>query len=483
MLADFLLSNPSEIMMLNLVVGFPVTFSAYWLVHAMHKGAAPGQRLRFAWGWGLGAVVLFGASVLLDRLFVSPLYFLNGDLWRYAWNGLDAVAVASLLALFVAAIVSNVWRAIMATIGSLAYLTVQEGYPFAPVFTIHSNAETWALHGCLAVGVVAMGLGTMFMTSPSHISRALAALSSCWGMKLLSWTLMSAHRPATSILTTQFAEVSPLSMFLFSVMLLVGIAIAFIESRRMKSDTYRREILADSEKRLQLLVDASQEAIVVTRNGIVQDSNRIFRTLSGQELPLGVRLAQILPCLEAEGGCNAQDQLTGQSGKRLVTADGREVRVKVHSQDLGDGRVVHAIQDLTGALQAQDRIRELAANDGLTGIANRRTFDEAVAQATADGVRDRRVRGNYLALMMIDLDRFKPVNDTYGHGIGDAVLRQIAQRFKQLLREGDLLARIGGDEFALLAHLPDRDAGQNLAERIVAEASRAFEIDDVSISL
>jgi diguanylate cyclase (GGDEF)-like protein/PAS domain S-box-containing protein len=115
------------------------------------------------------------------------------------------------------------------------------------------------------------------------------------------------------------------------------------------------------------------------------------------------------------------------------------------------------------------RLRHLAGHDALTGVANRTEFRDRLAHALAIGERD-------LAVAFCDLDGFKPVNDTYGHLGGDAVLIQVADRLRGCLRTGDELARIGGDEFTvLLRNVPDRDAAHHVAERLLASARDPFD--------
>ena len=112
--------------------------------------------------------------------------------------------------------------------------------------------------------------------------------------------------------------------------------------------------------------------------------------------------------------------------------------------------------------EAERRLRELASTDALTGLANQRAFHDRMAEEVARSSR----YGHPLSLVLLDLDRFKLVNDRNGHQVGDTVLREVARRLARLARAGDLAARVGGEEFALL--LPDTDA-----EGAVALAERA----------
>jgi diguanylate cyclase (GGDEF)-like protein len=128
---------------------------------------------------------------------------------------------------------------------------------------------------------------------------------------------------------------------------------------------------------------------------------------------------------------------------------------------------------------ARDSAEHKAMTDGLTGLANRRGFEAALARA-ASAAR----RGRPFALMLLDLDRFKAVNDTHGHAAGDAVLAAVAQALRQETRGEDLAARLGGDEFALI--LPGQ-AGEErllrLAGRMIAAIERPVAFEGLSLSV
>jgi diguanylate cyclase (GGDEF)-like protein len=107
--------------------------------------------------------------------------------------------------------------------------------------------------------------------------------------------------------------------------------------------------------------------------------------------------------------------------------------------------------------------------DGLTGLPNRRAFDEELAREVARAARS----GAPLALVVLDVDRFKAVNDGHGHPAGDAVLREVAARAAAAIRQGDLAARLGGEEFALLLPGADLSGAAELAERVRAAVAGA----------
>ena len=142
---------------------------------------------------------------------------------------------------------------------------------------------------------------------------------------------------------------------------------------------------------------------------------------------------------------------------------------------LGTGLVIFAFRRLQDArvetrrrLLAEREARTLALSDPLTGLANRRRFDDALAQALAKPP----ASGSCHALMTLDLNGFKTVNDVHGHGVGDELLGQVAARLRRAVRHDDLVARLGGDEFAVLAQgLLGAEAAMGSAIRIL----QAFE--------
>lgn len=142
-------------------------------------------------------------------------------------------------------------------------------------------------------------------------------------------------------------------------------------------------------------------------------------------------------------------------------------RVDVHRLRAGDrvrvGKFVAryvAAGDPMGTELAE--LARASRRDVLTGLPNRRAFDEELAREVARAGRDAKP----LAVVMLDVDRFKVVNDTHGHAAGDAVLREVAARAAAAVRAGDLVARIGGEEFVLLLHGADLTGALELAERV-----------------
>ncbi len=163
----------------------------------------------------------------------------------------------------------------------------------------------------------------------------------------------------------------------------------------------------------------------------------------------------------------------------LRSAEGRETIILVSATSVlaADGVVDYieaSMIDVTERKKAQDELTYLAKFDRLTGLANRYLFKESLRRELARSLRHNR----RIALLMIDLDRFKEVNDTLGHDAGDALLKAVGNRLRRCTRQSDLVARLGGDEFAVLLEVDDAgaDAVAVVAQKISESLGQPYKI-------
>lgn len=256
-----------------------------------------------------------------------------------------------------------------------------------------------------------------------------------------------------------------------------------VESERRIADDLRYEVAAraaaekaqaESEARFRSLVELSPDAILVHRGGIVLYLNPVGIRLMGAEDPnlmIGRSffdyvlprykqpIAERLAKLEHGSGSLPPIELT------VETLDGRELPCEVVSGTIiyeGKPAVQSVIRDIAERKQLREELTRLATTDPLTGIFNRRRFFERLELEWSRARRHSRP----LSLLMFDLDHFKKINDTHGHAVGDSVLKDLCKEADDLLRSEDVLARLGGEEFAIILPEIDRKTAENVAERL-----------------
>ena len=178
-------------------------------------------------------------------------------------------------------------------------------------------------------------------------------------------------------------------------------------------------------------------------------------------MPEGVRAAVIEEMRTARNSRSPSDV--------VALNDGRSIRIQMHM--MADGGWVATHEDITEQRRIEERIRHLARHDALTDLPNRAHFREEMQKLEAHIK-----RGETVAVLVLDLDHFKAVNDTFGHAAGDEVLVTVGQRLRQAARDTDVVARLGGDEFAVLVHTLDspRDAAV-IAERMVKSVAEPMQ--------
>ena len=262
------------------------------------------------------------------------------------------------------------------------------------------------------------------------------------------------------------------------------------QTRQRQSEEDREALVAELKATLESTADG---ILVADLGGRMRSFNRRFAVLWGvpddllhahpddNALQQWMRLSVIDSAPYALRLDAIQDAPLLES-KDIVYLKGGRVLERVSLPQFSRGEAVGRVfsfRDLSDVLAANQRIEELAHCDMLTGLPNRRALAERVDHAQAVARRD----GAVFALLNVDLDRFKQINDTLGHSYGDRVLKDVAERLKASLREVDTVARLGGDEFALLIHQADARGAEHAARRVQEAMSRPFSFDTLSFTV
>jgi diguanylate cyclase (GGDEF)-like protein/PAS domain S-box-containing protein len=240
------------------------------------------------------------------------------------------------------------------------------------------------------------------------------------------------------------------------------------------------EALRESEQKYSTVVEKAGDGIVIIQDEAYQFANRAMSTITGYEIEeiIGKPFGELF-------SDNQKGIISQLNGFATSTSDGPHVYESIIRQKNGCLRNVEIsfavikynrrsarmgfFRDITERKKAEATIRQLAYHDALTGLPNRTHFSEKFESARARARRNEK----RMSVILMDLDRFKEINDTLGHKVGDLLLQAAAERLISLVREEDVVARMGGDEFMLLlSEVGDVTVATGVAEKIV-EAFRA----------
>ena len=437
------------------------------------RGVAVTCRPRGA--WIAGAAVAFGGSMWTTH-FLAMLAYVPAVGLRYSVQHTGLSLLLAISGSFV------------------AFLLALRGPPTGWSVTLGGLVLGGAIGAMHFTGIAALRPAQLVSVAPAYIVAALAAgaafgLASLVAVRLLRPTLAAACAVlavcglhfvaiAGTVVTQQggphdgipelagrelAASLTAITVLVLSLALLGAII-----------DRHLAERTQAEAGRLRRFADASFEGILFLRNGVVIDANAAVCALFGRQRAalLGRPLGALLQ-LPAPSGAITTD---GTAEADLVDATGHRRPVELLSRSLGgaaDTDCVVAVRDLTDRKQAEERIQYLAHHDGLTGLSNRVLFRDRLTHALSVAERT----GHGLALLCLDLDGFKAVNDLLGHPVGDLVLIEAANRMAVCLRDSDTVARLGGDEFAIVQSFSEQPRGAaGLADRVVRLLAEPFEV-------
>ncbi len=240
-------------------------------------------------------------------------------------------------------------------------------------------------------------------------------------------------------------------------------------------------------RRMRLLSDISQEVLIIERDGIILQVNTAGGRLFGMpaERLVGREVLDLVAQADRPQALRHVRNIL-QDGRpeeiRVCTGTGALVPVELSCSTIDyEGRTATAIalRDLSDRKRDEARIRHLAHHDALTDLPNRFLLQERLSYAldAAAGTKAE------VALLYIDLDRFKPVNDLLGHGGGDALLIQVAHRLQAELRATDTLARVGGDEFIIVMNTDRAATAASVAQRLIDSIAQPFDLEGHQVEI
>lgn len=438
------------------VVGSVVTSRMY------DKTRRSSIRSRMAWLF-LGAVA--GGATIWCTHFVAMLAYQPGLEVSYAPDLTGASLIVAMLGCGLALSLGALRRRWAPAAGGVVFgLTVTAmHYLGMAAFTAEALVIWSAAYVTASVVAAVVGGAVAFHVAASQEIQRRAILAPV----LLVLTIVSLHFTGMGAVTV--LPLAPVGdavlMSDAEALLAIGVAIVgflmlgtAVASHALEEQTERL-----SRSRLTTLIEGSVDGMVVEADGEVMMANAAFAELAGVT-PADAVGAPVARWIEDIGNM-APGQLV-QS--RLMPADGAHIPVEIAVREEMGGETgrtfrIFAVRDLRSRLAQERRIAHLARNDSLTGLPNRASFLEKLERMAAITGGD-----GHFALLAIDLDRFKEVNDLYGHAIGDQLLIHVAAQMKASLNEGEFVARLGGDEFVAIVPVADRMDAQEAAERIRA---------------
>jgi diguanylate cyclase (GGDEF)-like protein/PAS domain S-box-containing protein len=461
----------------GLVVGGMVIVVVTMLLHPL--GGAGRQRLRM---WLDAATVLTAVAVFLWYFMLAR----RLDDTRAA-DRLAASATAAVMLLVTFGLIKLIFsesapfRRSAGLVGALGVTGTAVGAPVATVLTAHSDANVLYLAQLIPCLLVPISLRMQELLARKRAGREVAA-----GRRSFSRLPYAAVVGTQILLVAALIPVDP-SMQIWGVaagvLVITGLVLARQQAAFHDNERLVTEISAGREWFSALVQQASDLTIVVGDDDIVQYASpaaeRVLGALAGDRAgeTLGRRLhPDDRPTLDTLNERLADD--AAEADLRVLQEDGTHRWLHVIATDLRGNPSVRGVvwngRDITDTRRLQDELRHQATHDALTGLANRVLLQERVREAAPD---------RQICMLLLDLDGFKQVNDSYGHHAGDKVLVTVARRVTALLGRAGTVARLGGDEFAVLLPAADLTRAQMLADLIAAAVAEPIAVPGATVTV
>lgn len=274
----------------------------------------------------------------------------------------------------------------------------------------------------------------------------------------------------------------------YGVFILFVVSIGLRNSKNIRENIKLRFRAVEDEKRLELILNDSPVATSISSldNDAKLFSNQAFKRMIERYSSCDAVLSSIMPLLDYQAMIKQLEQQESINNKLIPLKDKESestlkwVLASFSRFDYaGQPAVLSWFYDITDRKRMEDEVKHLAHHDVLTGLPNRYLFNDRLNKMIQHAKRDNAIVG----LMFVDLDNFKPVNDTLGHDVGDSLLIAVANRMTAQLREADTVARLGGDEFAVILEVTDSEMILEVAEKLRASIQETFFINQHPITI
>jgi diguanylate cyclase (GGDEF)-like protein len=467
--------------------------ASFGTVRLLQRACATNGRARNVWIATAGAAGGFGiwATHFIAMLAYAPVVAVAYDIWLTLLS-LAAAIIITAGGIGCSVLSSLPWRGVIG--GAIVGAGIATMHYLGMAALDMPGRVTWSS----SLVAISVALGIAFGTAALTLAHRQGRQHMLVGALLLTAAILSLHFTAMGAATVvpdplRGGPGYSLSSTMLAIVIagaalaLLGVSlVSALYDARLNALRARQQIMEEADAKVRqehLRLDAavnnmSQGLCMFDADGRLVICNRRYLAMYGLSEDMarpGTPLEDLLAARARQGSFSgdirqyvsslSQSVANKVSTSNLIELEDRRV-VAVVSQSIAGGGWVATHEDITEQRRAAQRIAFLAHHDMLTGLPNRTYFSERLD----DAIECARSSGLNFALFCIDLDRFKEVNDVFGHSVGDALLREVADRFRQAASE-NFIARLGGDEFTILAD----DCSAERAAEIAGHVLGAFE--------